>query len=223
MKHGAGVYFRLVVLGLAACAFGLIAHGLTWGEWLPLFDASVGAWVHGQRGAAMTAAMVVITHAHAVAAVSAYTLLLVVALALRREPSWAWAAALAIWGGLIMNALIKQLFARPRPEHGELIQVLTTYSFPSGHTAGAALLYGVIAAYLMQRFADVRVRIACVVSWLALVLLVGYSRVYLGVHYPSDVLAAAAWAALWLGLCLMLRQVLHARRDLPVPRPELRR
>jgi membrane-associated phospholipid phosphatase len=201
--------FGIAVLACAGVVFALVAYGLVRGEWLPLIDERIAAWVHVQRSAALTIAMLVVTYAHGVVAVASYSLLVAVALALRRERGWALTVFATVWSGLGVNMLIKQVFARPRPELGEPVLTLTTYSFPSGHTAATALFYGVIAAYLISRYDNMRVRVTCAVGWPALVLLVGYSRVYLGVHYPTDVLAAAAWSSAWVALCVMIHRKLN--------------
>ena len=80
---------------------------------------------------------------------------------------------------------------------------LPSFSFPSGHVAGTALFYGVLGAMLVSKINIWRWRVFIVFTAIALVTLVSLSRVYLGVHYFSDVLAAFAEAVAWLSLCLM--------------------
>jgi len=98
-------------------------------------------------------------------------------------------------GSAIINALLKVAFARPRPAVFPPLTIETSYSFPSGHTMAATAFYGLLAIFLWreQRY-----------GWAALVgvwpLVVGLSRIYLGVHYPSDVLGALAMGVMWLAL-----------------------
>jgi undecaprenyl-diphosphatase len=122
-----------------------------------------------------------------------------------RRPRAALFVLLTLGGGQLLLSLLKLAVDRPRPEIvSHLVEVLTL-SFPSGHAMGAALTYGTLAA-LACRFAPGRASRICL--WAVAVLatlLVGISRVYLGVHWPSDVLAGwcagAAWAAAcWLAL-----------------------
>ena len=89
--------------------------------------------------------------------------------------------------------------------------MFATYSFPSGHTAGTTLLYGVVAAYVGYRIRTATARAACTAIWLVAVVLVGSSRIYLGVHFMSDVLAAVTWSLAWLALCLLGAHEVHLR------------
>jgi undecaprenyl-diphosphatase len=110
--------------------------------------------------------------------------------------------ALSIAGGLALNVLFKHAFERARPHFDHAPVALETYSFPSGHTAAATVFYGVLAAFLVSRTHDKRLRAALVIGAIAAVVLVAFTRVYLGAHYPSDVVAAAAASTAWLTLCL---------------------
>lgn len=108
-------------------------------------------------------------------------------------------------GGQLLTSLLKLAVDRPRPELvSHLVEVLTL-SFPSGHAMGAALTYGTLGV-LAAGIAPTRAAKVCLLSLaVAVTLLVGVSRVYLGVHWPSDVMAGwcagFAWAALcWLAM-----------------------
>lgn len=96
-------------------------------------------------------------------------------------------------GAVCIDAALKLLFARPRPHVFPPFVSLNTYSFPSGHALTAVALYGLLAILLWRR----RHRWWALVSGLW-VFLVGFSRVYLGVHYPSDVLGSLTLGTLWL-------------------------
>ena len=89
-----------------------------------------------------------------------------------------------------------------RPHFDDPILTLTGYSFPSGHTMMASVLYGVVAAYLCAHTPDWRLRALIIFSASVLIAVVGFSRVYLGAHYLSDVLGAMAEGLAWLSLCL---------------------
>jgi undecaprenyl-diphosphatase len=92
---------------------------------------------------------------------------------------------------------------------------LTTFSFPSGHTAGAMLFYGTLSAYVLSRAHSSRVRDAALALWFLMVIVVGFSRMYLGVHYLSDVLGGATWSLAWLTLCLIGVRTLQQRAQSP--------
>jgi undecaprenyl-diphosphatase len=101
-------------------------------------------------------------------------------------------------GSLLLNTALKFLFARPRQELFPPLVVERSYSFPSGHTMSAAAFFGLLSLLLWQRGHQLWAVIAFV--W---VFLVALSRVYLGAHYPSDVLASLALGTIWLVIVLL--------------------
>ena len=107
--------------------------------------------------------------------------------------------------------MLKNVFQRARPDPHHPPLMFATYSFPSGPTARTTLLYGVLAAHVGYRMRTHTARAACVATWLVAVVLVGSSRIYLGVHFMSDVLAAVTWSLVWLALCLLGAHELHTR------------
>jgi membrane-associated phospholipid phosphatase len=120
----------------------------------------------------------------------------------RRQPYWLAAIWLSVFGGMLLNRLLKYAFHRPRPHFTDPILALTSYSFPSGHTMAATVLYGVLAAMLVTKIKRPGFRVLVVLSASLLIALVGFSRMYLGAHYLSDVLGAIAEGLAWLSLCL---------------------
>lgn len=117
---------------------------------------------------------------------------------LYRRPRLALLTVVAIAGGMQASALLKNLFDRPRPDlvpHGVLV---TSASFPSGHAMMAAVVYLTLGVLLARTQTSRRVRLYLVSLSVVITLMVGCSRVYLGVHWPTDVLAGwmlgGAWA-----------------------------
>lgn len=115
--------------------------------------------------------------------------LLVVTLTLmhRRADAFLLGATVAI--GMGLNSLLKLLFARPRPDLLPHLDMVTSHSFPSGHAAHSATLYLLIALFAGSIVNGRNVRIAIIGAAAALILLIGLSRIVLGVHWPSDILA----------------------------------
>src|SRR5215204_2041726 len=100
-------------------------------------------------------------------------------------------------GGVFLTTVLKAVFQRARPGLVDSGYTASFYSFPSGHATVAVGFYGaltLILAYRLRGFA----RWAVVVGGVSLVLLIGFSRIYLGVHYPTDVLAGYLAAPLWV-------------------------
>ncbi len=91
----------------------------------------------------------------------------------------------------------KYLFARPRPSALLPYRVIESFSFPSGHAVSSLCLYTAIAWFCSNRIENPAAKVGIWMSALTLVLLIGLSRVYIGIHHPSDVLAGFAGAAIW--------------------------
>jgi undecaprenyl-diphosphatase len=108
----------------------------------------------------------------------------------------------------LISLVLKERFGRPRQELFPPLVVETTYSFPSGHTLTAMAVYGLIAVLLWQR----RHRFMAILSGLW-VLVVALSRVYLGAHYPSDVLASIALGTILIIIVLTIEANLKKRRS----------
>ena len=116
-------------------------------------------------------------------------------------------------GATLLNLLLKQTFARTRPDPFFDYPLPVSHSFPSGHAFFAASFFGGLAVLVSGRVRSSALRLAVWIVALSLVLLIGLSRVYLGVHYPSDVFAGYAAAVVWVaGVALGDRVVSHRRR-----------
>jgi undecaprenyl-diphosphatase len=137
-------------------------------------------------------------------------------LILQRLRASAFFLAVAILGGTALSHLAKAGFSRPRPDlvpHG--VEVATA-SFPSGHSMMAAVTYLTLAVMLARTEAPFRMRAFYLALAVVLTILVGFSRVFLGVHWPSDVLAGWTLGAAWaLGVWLIARFLGHRGRIEP--------
>ncbi|GIO68408.1 phosphatase PAP2 family protein [Paenibacillus sp. FSL M7-1455] len=109
----------------------------------------------------------------------------------------------AVGGSELWNLLLKYAIQRDRPNTHRLIEI-TGYSFPSGHSMGAFSLYGAFAFLVWRHIPFLAGRIAMIAAGVALTLLIGISRIYLGVHYPSDVLGGYLASAAWLMVSILL-------------------
>jgi len=121
-------------------------------------------------------------------------------------------------GGLLVSVLLKDLFDRPRPEFASGTSHVMTASFPSGHSMLSAIVYLTLAALLARTSRPLRFKIYFLTMGLILTLLVGCSRVYLGVHYPSDVLAGWSMGLIWATTCWLIAYVLQTRGIIERPR-----
>ena len=187
---------------VAGLLFLAIAWNLTARSSLAALDARVAEWLHARGTPALIAFFLVVTHLNSTVAIATFSGLFALVLARLREWYWILTLAVAVGGGALLNVVLKYAYERLRPRFEEPLLELTSYSFPSGHTSGAVAFYGVLAAFLVSRFYEARRRAACVAGAIAAVGLVAFSRIYLGAHYLSDVLAAACSSTVWLVVCL---------------------
>ena len=109
----------------------------------------------------------------------------------------------AVPGGMLLNELVKVLVHRHRPVVDGPFVDWSGYSFASGHTIGATLLYGQLALFILPMIKGRRWRTLTVSSAALLIALVGFSRIALGAHFLTDVLAAIVFGVLWLVFCLI--------------------
>jgi membrane-associated phospholipid phosphatase len=121
-------------------------------------------------------------------------------------------------GGMLLNEWVKIVVHRHRPFITGPFVDWSGYSFASGHTIGATLLYGQLLLFALPILKARHWRILCVVGAVSLVLLVGFSRIALGAHFLTDVLAAIIFGIAWLMLCMFLRSSVR-RRTVASPIP----
>lgn len=199
-----GLHLTLGMLTLigAGWLFGGLAEDVVSHDAITVFDVELSNWLHGHAVPALTDSMLVLTNMHGTLGISLWTS--VFALYLASKKSWYWLLALvtAVPGGMLLNVAMKLVFHRTRPSFDNPLITLASYSFPSGHAAGTTLFYGMLAAYLVARTPPWSIRLLIVLCAALLIAAVAFSRVYLGVHYFSDVLAGCAEAVAWLAVCL---------------------
>jgi len=174
----------------AGALFFAIAWNVSARSSLAALDVQVAMWLHAHATPALTAIMLAVTQLHSTVAVTVLSVVFAVALARLRERYWILTLACSVGGAMLLNLLLKQAYERARPHFDDPLVTLGTYSFPSGHTTAAVAFYGVLAAFLVSRFYDRRLRAAIATGAIAMIALVAFSRLYLGAHYLSDVLAA---------------------------------
>ncbi len=160
------------------------------------FDTSVRAWIHGFASPALTRAMQFASALGSEVLVTGLVVSLAVFLLLRWRRAALW-MVIAMAGALVLDLALKAGFhrARPVPFFGATPH---SYSFPSGHALFSFCFYGVLAGLVTVRIRSLALRIAIWLGAAGVVAAIGLSRIYLGVHYPSDVLAGYLSAAMWV-------------------------
>lgn len=192
----------LLVFATMTLTLGDISEDIINHEPLTVADASLSTWLHAHGSPSLTTMMLVATSFGSTVTVTCISVILGLYLLRRRSFHWLAALAASVAGGALLNKLLKYAFHRPRPHFDDPILRLTSYSFPSGHTMMATVLFGVVAAYFLAKTSDWRWRVLIILSATLLIALVSFSRIYLGAHYLSDVLGAMAEGLAWLSLCL---------------------
>ncbi len=200
------LFLRWLVLVASGVVFlslagGLVAGGLDW------LDRPVIELFAGLRGDGLTRGMLGLTWCGNGLTLTLVAVAASVALFFARARADAVFLAAASIGAGALNALLKLAFSRPRPILLTHLSQAGGYSFPSGHAMASAAIYGAVALVWIRRFP--RARWPVTLGFGLVVLGIGASRIYLGVHYPSDVLAGFALGLSWP---LWLAPLLLARR-----------
>ncbi len=199
-----GLHLTLGTLALIAATwlFAVIAEDIINKEQLSRWDVEVSNTIHAHATRAVTIVLLIITNVHSTIGVVVIASIITVYFLRRRLKYWALAFALSVYGGMVLNLILKDIFQRTRPHFDDPIVTLTSYSFPSGHTIVATTLYGALCAFVISRVRGWLWRVVAILVALFMIVLVGFSRIYLGAHYLSDVLAAMVEGVFWLSLCL---------------------
>jgi membrane-associated phospholipid phosphatase len=199
----------LGVIFLAALwCFGLVVEDYLTGDPLVRWDVEFSRWLHDHSSSFLVSSFNVLTLAGNVATLAIITLAAALYFLRRGQLDRAAFLCAGALGIEILNPILKLAFHRPRPELAYVH--LETYSFPSGHAAGSAAIYGLVF-YLVARTLRPRWKIAGATAYVVVVITVGFSRLYLEVHYLSDVLAGVSLGIAWASVCLFLYE---CRNDL---------
>jgi undecaprenyl-diphosphatase len=201
------VYAAAFVVSLVA--FARVAEDYYTGDPLAIWDVHFAVWLHNHTTGGLVTVFELVTLAGNAVVLSAIVLSVGVVLWRRGRPNDAAFLVVTFVGAEVVNGALKLVFHRPRPELAFLH--LDTYSFPSGHSTAATAAYGALAFLLWPEVQTRRRQVALVVAAVCLIALIGFSRLYLGVHYLSDVLGGFALGATWLSLCLFARAYLGDR------------
>jgi len=165
----------------------------------------------------LNAAMQDITAIGGTTGLTLLTLVITGFLLFLRKFATAGFVAASIAGGAVLSFALKAIFVRARPDVVPHLVVVDTSSFPSGHAMNSAIVFLTLGALLTRTQKDRAVRIYLIAVAILLTLLVGFSRVYLGVHWPSDVVAGWVVGAGWATLCLAVARLMQERHQIEQP------
>lgn len=145
------------------------------------------------------------------------TILAVGSLVAMRKFSTAGFVVLSVSFGAILSAFFKSLFVRSRPEIVPHLIEVTSTSFPSGHAMNSAIVYLTLAVLLARSEANRQIQFYLIGAAICLTFLIGTTRVFLGVHWPSDVLAGWVVGATWAAFCSLAARWLQQRHAIEAP------
>jgi len=200
----------LVVAVLSLFLFAWIAQEMLEGE-TRVFDAAVRNWAHSFASPAMTRAMIGVSLLGYDILIVELVITVLVFLRIRWIRGAVW-LGMSVAGALLLDLALKYAFHRPRPQpfFGDAPH---SFSFPSGHALCSFVFYAVLAGLLAARIRSIAIRVALWIAAALLIAAIGFSRIYLGVHYPSDVIAGYLAAALWVTTLLVLDRWRKVRID----------
>lgn len=206
-----------VIIGIA---FGALASVATAGNTLA-FDHWLISWLRDPVDSSMPvgprwfrATMLDLTGWGNTASLTVLTVIVVGYLLVMRKAATAVYLAAAAAGGAVVNSTLKAIIDRPRPDIVSHLVEVSSASFPSGHAMNSAVVFLTLGAVLSRIHTQPRVRAYILTVAVLLTLTIGFSRVYLGVHWPSDVLAGWLVGGVWATLCWMLAQRLQRQKTL---------
>ena len=213
-------------LGISAAVASLIFFAWLSNEVLAgetrQFDEVTRAAVHHLASPTMTSIMRGISFTGSTIFLTTATIIMFIWFLTRRWRREGWLLGITMLGASILNTTLKLTFQRPRPEPFFDLLAPRTYSFPSGHSLASFCFYGALATVLTARIENKTINF---VTWLiagVMVLVIGLSRIYLGVHYTTDVLAGYAAALIWIAVIRFLEMQLVRRRRKAEVRTETR-
>jgi undecaprenyl-diphosphatase len=191
-KKSGAIIVSQIIAGLALSMASLLIFASITNDVLALetalLDEQLSQAVYAYRTPEITQAMIIISLMGAdVAVLIAGIVTVGLAWGKHKHEAVLFITVLVI--GLLLNILLKMIFQRPRPDFDPILDMSSSYSFPSGHAMNSFIFYTILAYFVYHFTRNKFLSLLAIVVALIFIFLIGLSRVYLGVHYPSDVLA----------------------------------
>ncbi|MEO8634580.1 MAG: phosphatase PAP2 family protein [Gemmatimonadales bacterium] len=176
-------------------------------------DQGIHAWFGHERQPAMTGLLRAVTMLGGSAGMGALVALVMTMLLIRKERASAIFLVVTTGTGELLNLVLKMIFARTRPDLATALTVAHSFSFPSGHAMGSFICLGALSYLALRQPWSWVVKSAVLAFGLTTIVLVGLSRVYLGVHWASDI--AGGWSAgvVWLAAAMVAFEMLLGLRQ----------
>src|SRR6185295_18154689 len=177
------------------------------------FDETTRDAVHQFASPLLTTIMRGVSFIGSTLALTIGTIVVVVQFAMRKWGREAKLFAITMVGAGLLNVTLKLAFKRPRPVPFFNLSPPETYSFPSGHSLTSAVFFGALAAILTARIKSRSMRVMIWLVCTAMFVSIGFSRIYLGVHHTTDVIAGFAAALIWILVVRFVEMQLRRRKE----------
>jgi undecaprenyl-diphosphatase len=218
-SHELGMVLLLFAIGAGVWGFGVLASEVDEGE-TSAFDRTILLSMRHSSDLSPKGSLAFQEAARDVTGLGGVTILGLVTmvtagfLILDGKKHMAGFAAASVTSGMLLAELLKDIFQRPRPEIVPHMAYVSNSSFPSGHSMMSAVTYLTLGALLARSQERKRLKAYLLLVAVFLSVIVGASRVYLGVHWPTDVLAGWMAGSIWAALCWFTARRLQSRRTL---------
>ena len=203
-------YTKIIIIGGAFICFAYLAYMVTTHEVLA-FDTVIRQWAYGLRNPVLNAFFITITYLGNWQTITAIGLILLLVRQTRRDIGLPFAAVSL--SSTLVYKIVKSIFARPRPELSVRIIEQGGFSFPSGHSMNGLVCFGILI-YLIRRYCKNK-KAADILTVLlsVLIIAIGCSRVYVGVHFPTDILAGWSLGAVYLCISIIILEKVRGERN----------
>ncbi|AOH56253.1 phosphoesterase PA-phosphatase [Peribacillus muralis] len=212
MKLKLQLMIAFIVSVFALIGFSFMAFAVSANDYLK-FDSEVISVVQGWESPILTGIMKFFTYIGSTGSIIILSLFILIFLYKVLKHRLELVLFIAVMAGSpLLNAVVKLCFQRTRPDLHRLIEI-GGYSFPSGHAMNAMSLYGILTFLLWRHIKVKWGRMLLIVMSTLMILTIGISRIYLGVHYPSDIIAGYLAGGFWIAMSIWFFQRYQDRRQ----------
>ncbi|OJF93542.1 phosphatase PAP2 family protein [Alkalibacterium sp. 20] len=209
---------RLFLLGSILTLPFLFLVWMSFYDWgfIGVLDEMIGAEIHEERATLLNAFFIFITRLGNPISVGTITLAVALFSGIHRKNKKIalWYVSTVVFGAGVMNQLVKFIFQRERPTSVEHLITQGGYSFPSGHAMGAVIVYGALLFLIIRTYSSWKIILPATLVIIPLIALMGISRIYLGVHYPSDVIGGYSLGLAILSLSLGIYSLFLTEKEI---------
>jgi membrane-associated phospholipid phosphatase len=199
------------VMAVAVAVLATLTEDALAGGEMAAFDVAFAQALHDAQTPQWHRAFSVVSWFGTREALAIATVTVSVVLLLQRQMLFAFGFVAAQAGGGLLNRVLKETFERTRPEFADPVLAASSWSFPSGHAMGTFILCGMVCYLLVRETRSWTTAAIIVIASASWCVVMAFSRLYLGVHYASDVLAGLLAGVAWVAVCVSALEVLRRR------------